>query len=503
MIMREEMLVIENGKISKAENDIFRELYLQIYKGEIFGIIFDNILERRCLLDFFKGNKTLDSGRIYLSNEKIVIKESPKYFESYIAVIERTSKLISSLSILENVLLFAPSMQKYITDNKKYAYAMEEIKKQLYIDIPMDKSVSSLTSKERVIIELIKAYIEGKKLVALTDITDFLKSTELMDIFSLLTRLRELGMTFAIIESFEDIVFEWTDRLAIIRNGKTLGIYRSKDINRQQIYSALIGDQYKYMVNKIVPIKEDEPEELHPILKFVNINTEILKNLNFSINKGEVIKIYYMDDSSYSHIVELLKGMRKPVSGHIIVSDKEYRVNDAHQAVNKGICFVEESPYKNMLFYDMSILDNLTLTLADKVPFIWMKRRYTKSVQEFVSRFIDDDITKIRLSGLSPVKLQQIAYLKWLIYAPSVVVCIKPFTEVDIHLREVTVNMIEMLRRRGIAVIIFTSNISETYRIEGETIYIRNGQVIDADEVYQVIYGEVYDGGNECERFEV
>jgi ABC-type sugar transport system ATPase subunit len=142
-----------------------------------------------------------------------------------------------------------------------------------------------------------------------------------------------------------------------------------------------------------------------------------------------------------------------------------------------------------MLIFDMSVLDNLCLTLAKKLPLIWVKRRYAKSIRETIARFIGDDIGNTKLSALPPVKLQQIAYLKWFIFAPSLVVCIRPFTEVDIHLREVTVNMIELLRRRGISVIILTPNFSETYLIEGETVYIRNGSSIGEDEVYQIIYG--------------
>lgn len=489
------MLVIENGSISSGGNDIYSELYLHVYKSEIFGIIFDNILDRQCLLDFFKGNNILASGRIYVNNQKILLSECPKYFTQFIAVVEKTGKLIGSLSVAENVLLFADTMPKYIIEKKKYDLFMDTIKKQLRIDIGMDKPVSGLTEKERVIVELLKAYAEGKKLVALADITGFLKSTEIDEIFSLMLRLRESGMAFIIMETLGDIVFKWVDRLAIIRNGKTLGILSSGDIKRQQVYSALIGDQKKQPGKRMAALGENETsgedgaEEQHTVLKFVDINTDILKDLNFSVNKGEVVKIYYMDDSSCNHLIELLKGQRKQSSGQILVSGSEYRVRDTHQAAGKGICFVEESPYKSMFIFEMSILDNLCLTLAKKVPMIWVRKRFGKSIRELVSNFIDEDIEKTKLSGLSPVKLQQIAYLKWYIFAPDAVVCIRPFTEVDIHLREITVEMIELLRKRGISVIILTPNFSETYLIDGETVYIRNGRTISEDDVYQIIYG--------------
>lgn len=288
--MREEILVIENGSVGGEGNEIFHELYLQIYKSELFGIIFDNILERKCLLDFLKGNCTLDSGTIYVNNQKILPSECLKQFGPLVAVIEKNGKLMNSLSIPENVLLFAKAMRKYIIEKKKYESAMEKIKKELQITIRTDKPVSALTEKERVMIELIKAFAEGKKLIALADISGFLKSNELEEVFSLMVRLRRSGMTFIIIESLGDMILKWAERLAIIRNGKTLGIVRPQDVKRQQVYSALIGDQKNQPYNKIVSVNENEAEETHPVLKFVNINTEILKNLNFSINREKSSK---------------------------------------------------------------------------------------------------------------------------------------------------------------------------------------------------------------------
>lgn len=488
--MKEEILVVENGTINKFDNKIYTELYLQIFKQEIIGIIFDNILEKKYLLNLLKGDLTLDSGRIYLGNDKISKKESPGYFTKSIAIIDKTGKLIDSLSVLENIMLFTPYMGELLFGNRKQLQILNELQDRLHLILPLNRPVTSLSPVERVTIELVKAYIEGKKLIALTDITGFLKNAELAEIFTLICRLKELGMTFAIIESFEDIVFEWTDRLIVIQNGRTVGIFQSKETKRHQIYSALIGKQNKHHLQNLASLHYEEQADLCSVLRFSNINTEILENVTFSMEKGEVLKLYYMDDSSCMHIVELLKGVRKASSGRIYLSEQEYSVNTIHQAVDKGICFVEESPYDNMLLYDMSVLDNLTLSLAKKVPLIWVKKRYLKSIQGFVSQFFDDDISKVKLSGLSPLKLQQIVYLKWLLFAPDIVVCIKPFTEVDIHLQEITISMIEMLRKRGIAVIILTPNISEINRVEGETIYVRNGKIIDEDAVYQILYGE-------------
>jgi ABC-type multidrug transport system ATPase subunit len=57
-------------------------------------------------------------------------------------------------------------------------------------------------------------------------------------------------------------------------------------------------------------------------------------------------------------------------------------------------------------------------------------------------------------------------------------------------MQEITVEMISNLKIRGISVIVLTSNFSELYRIDGDTIYVKNGRIIDEDEVYQTLYKE-------------
>jgi ABC-type sugar transport system ATPase subunit len=484
--MKEELIVIENGIIEKRGHPIFKGLYLHIYKKEILGIIFDSVIERKCLLDFFKGNYSLNSGRFYIEGQKINLGDNDKYCKNNITVIEKSSKLISTLNIEENIFIFAD--KKNTVNNKKYKEDIHIIIQQFNIDVNISKAVIKLTPKERVIVELIKAYVEGKKIIVLTHITGFLKKNELEEIYLLLMQLQNSGMTFVVVESFEDIVFEWTNQLVIIQSGKTVGIFEPKSINRHLIYSVLMKDQKQKNMDNINKIELSEKNDKIPVLEFNAICTNIISDLNITVEAGEILKIYYMDDESCEHIVELLKGLRRPLSGEISLAGQDYKVDDVYQAVGKGICFIEESPYENMLFYNMNVRDNLSLALSGKITMFWFRKRYIKSVDQFIKSFWGQDIAEIKLRKLEPRILQQIAYYKWYLYAPKVVVCIKPFTEADIHLQEMTIEMISLLKARGISIIILTPNFSELYRVDGEILYIKKGQVIDEDEVYQTLY---------------
>ncbi len=485
--MKEELIVIENGQMRKNGKLIFSDLNLQIYKNQIIGIIFDSVVERKYLREFFQGDLHLCEGKTYLEGNKADTAETEKYLRENFTIIKRESSLIHNLHIEENVFVFKD--RKKLINRRKYLREIQKLLKQFNLELKLNRSVSELSVKERVIVELLKAYAENKKVVILMHISGFLKRNELNEIFLLLKQMQQ-GRTFVLIEQFENIIFEWTDQIVVIRHGKTAGIYNSGTINREILYSALINENTTKKIAGIDKIDLNDDMENEPVLKFESVSTNFLMGFSMEIGAGEVLKIYYMDDESCEHIINLLKGDRKTLSGNILLMGKEYRVNNIIQAVDHGVCFIEESPYENMLFYNMSVRDNLCLALSKKVPLFWMRKRFIKSIDQLVKTFNLESIIKIRLRRLEPHILQQIAYYKWYLYAPKVVICIKPFTEIDIHLQEITVEMISNLKRRGIAVIILTSNYSELYRVDGDTIYMKNGRVIDENEVYHTLYRE-------------
>ena len=83
---------------------------------------------------------------------------------------------------------------------------------------------------------------------------------------------------------------------------------------------------------------------------------------------------------------------------------------------------------------------------------------------------------------------QKIAYSKLYLYAPKLVVCERPFSEVDLHLREATISMLSQLQTRGISIIILTITPSDQNLVDGETIYLKNGQMVSEEDMYQYLY---------------
>lgn len=446
--MRKELLSIENGEIEVRGNRIFYDLFLQIYKSEILGIVFENAVERKCLLELFGGERILKSGRISLEGNIHDFDSTYLFFKKYTAIIDKKSKLIENLSIEENIFLFMDD-NNFISE-RKHKKNFKILLEKFGLDSLLNRSIEDLLPKDRILIELLKAYYEEKKLVVLSYISGILLNKDYEDIRTLLKKLTEYGMTFVVIDTFNNAVFEWVNRYYLIGNGKTTKIFDSNSYNKRQLYSLLtrkVGSSNNVMIKS----KAQDNSNSSSVLEFINICTSHIINLNMKVRQGEVLKIVYLDDISCEHITDLLKGNIKP-------------------------------------FYNLTLAENLGLALSEKVPFFWIRKSYKRSILNILETFKLTEYANIKLHKLDPRIIQAVAYLKWYLYAPNVVICIKPFTELDISLQEITIDMIRYLKSRGIAVILLTPMLSETYKVETNTLYIKDGEPISKDDVYKTLY---------------
>lgn len=485
--MKEELIVIEEGEISVRGTPLFTDLYLQVYKGEVFGVVFGNVTDRKCLLELFLGERPLSGGKVFIGNKRSSYVDSLTFFKKEATIIDKHSKLIENLTIEENIFLFTD--ENIIVSTRKYKAFLQTVLNKFNLDIQINRTIGDLPAKEKIIIELLKAYYEDKKLVVLNHISGLLLNNDLEDIHALIQKLRKYGIAFIIIESYNNIVFEWVNSFLLIQDGKTAGIFDTKHHNNRQLNKIILSNSTTFG-SSILKSTNHENDLLNtmPILEFKNISTSHIHNLNFKIGAGEILNMFFMDDDSFEHIIDILKGFIKPISGEIILCGQRLNINNINQAVRKGICFIEESPYENTLFYNMTLKDNLGLALSNKVPFYWLRKRYRKSLDYLIESFHLEEYLDTKLRKLDPRILQEVAYLKWYLYAPHLVVCIKPFTESDINLQEITKEMMLILKARGISVLILTSMLSKNHRIDGDTVYIKNGQMIDESEMYETLY---------------
>ena len=105
--MKSELFALEKAAFKENDKEIIRGLTMHLYEKDIYGIICDSIDERDMLLYFFKGRCELSRGQIRLRHNPVKNGNVPQTLSREFAVIEKKSKLLTSLSVMENICIFA------------------------------------------------------------------------------------------------------------------------------------------------------------------------------------------------------------------------------------------------------------------------------------------------------------------------------------------------------------------------------------------------------------
>ena len=159
-------------------------------------------------------------------------------------------------------------------------------------------------------------------------------------------------------------------------------------------------------------------------------------------------------------------------AGQIYISEKLYKVSNMSQAVQEGIGFITEAPYRSMILENMSAIENVSIPLHEKVRGFWYSKKYVKSVSDFLQ---NNELNKNKLKNIGNAELQKLAYEKWLMYQPKIILIENPFTDMDVNMREITRKMIGALRKRGVGVILLTANFTIMNKIKGESMFLKHG----------------------------
>jgi ABC-type sugar transport system ATPase subunit len=473
----EEVLRIENGVVVNNGQELLKRLNLQANKGEILGLISDNILEKQCILDLLNGTTELDSGWVFFE-EKRIPEEAAQLLKIKVAVIESKSKLVNNLTVAENIFVVRGGFKKYFIHKKLLFEQAAGLISDFRLDIRPEQYVGRLTSLERCMVELIKAYATGHRFIVCSDFSGFLSSAELKKAFQIIFWLKKKGIGFILIENFDDVLFRYSDRLAVIHNGKTVRIFDKVDIEKATVYSLLMGEDEEKSAKEIANRGTSSVMADPYVFEIQYTASEQLPAFSFQIHKGEIINILYQEEESCLELLNLLKGDVKSKLVKLKLDSVPFYPAGIWDAIEKGVCFIEEDPISSMLFYDMSVMDNLIFTMSNKVKGLWLYKKYKRSIMKHLEPIFGMEILQSRMQKLEPVVLQQLAYSKWLLYLPKVIICKKPYSAVDVHMRQVTEELIRTYTAKGIAVIILTSNTNEAYAMGGRIVQLNNIQRI-------------------------
>jgi putative multiple sugar transport system ATP-binding protein len=426
-------------------------------------------------------------GDIVVDGEVCVFKSIKDSEAKGIAIIHQELALIPSLSIAENVFLGNEQTDKGLIINwDKTRIRTTEMLKKVGLDERTDTKVKDIGLGKQQLVEIVKALAKDVRLLILDEPTAALNDKDSDHLLDLLVELKEHGITSIIISHKLHEITKVADEITILRDGATIEtlVKGVDDISEERIIKSMVGreiiDRFPKRQNFIgdVYFEVQNWNAFDPL----DDTKHVIKDVNFNVRKGEVVGIAGLMGAGRTELAMSLfgKAYGTKISGKIIKSGHELRINDISDAIAQGIAYATEDRKTSGLILIDDIKRNITLSslktlkkgaVIDDNLEIKIGEEYRKKLNIKSSSILQKTV------NLSGGNQQKVVFSKCIFSDPDILFLDEPTRGIDVGAKYEIYTIINELAEKGKSVVMISSELPELLGM-CDRIYVMNRGMI-------------------------
>lgn len=474
--MSDEFLKMEN--ISKAFPGTLAldDVSFKMKKGEIRGLIGENGAGKSTLVNIISGAIRKDSGKIFINGKEVYINNPSDAKMMGIVAIHQELNLFLNMNIAENIFMGNEKVTGKLFLNRKETFSESvKILQSLGMDIKPNAITEDLPVAQMQMLEIARALVINAKLIVMDEPTSSLTGDEINKLVKIINNLKSKGVSIIFVTHKLEEVVNYTDSVTVLRDGKVIGTLEKKQYSFDKLIKMMVG---KEISDFYVKHKKKKAGEISLELK--NLSTEFLKNINFSMRKGEILGFAGPVGSGRTEIMRAIFGIDKKISGDFFIYGKKVTINSPSDAVREGIGLVPEDRKLQGLILSMMVKANITLPILRKVcRFGFLDYKNESKIAE---NFIDKLDIKVYsqnqiLKNLSGGNQQKVVISKWLAIKPKILLLDEPTRGIDVGTKQEIYNIINKLSKEGISILLISSELEETLKISDRIIVLYEGEI--------------------------
>lgn len=473
--MNKELLRMEDITAVYDDRKILKGARLNLFKGEIIGIIGVNYSGKTALAGGLVGLYSFTEGRIYLKEEPVWFNTIEQARDAGLFYIQKKSSLISDFTILENFMLAARG-KKLLINKREIERDCKEALELIGIQADIHDMAGMLSYKNRVLIEIAKAIFYNAEILILDNVLNGLSDTALREFISLFNMLLTLHISIILVDTGIKYVKPYCSRLFIMRGGITTAVLDKKYMEENLIVSIMLGHKLKEKEENIL---ECNPINSDVLLRFEQVSYgSVLHGLTFEVHKTEQVGILNVNKNSGRAIRDILIGEIQQYNGGIFFEGEG-------AAPKMDIVTIPET---DIIFPDMSIEENIVfsaLKIGSRLGI--MNRHELKYIAgELISEYIQKDksiLIKRELVPKNRLLRKKIVFCRALATNPKLIVFVNPTQSIDLTAKGIIHKDIQSLKEKGIASLVISSDVEELLAVCERIIVINQGRV---DKIFPV-----------------
>jgi len=479
--------ILELDAVSKAFPGVkaLDGVSFDVAGGEVHALVGENGAGKSTLIKILGGVFHQDCGTILFNGADIRFKNTHHSQQAGISVIYQEFNLLPDLSVAENIFIGREPRRLLFLDWGKIARDTEQILGQLDVSLDPKTLVEELCVAEKQMVEIAKALSFATKLIIMDEPTAALSENEVQKLFAVIRTLKAQGTTILFVSHRLKEVFAIADRITVLRDGRFIATKSVAETDEKEIIRLMVGRD----IGALFPKDSTYSKSTMLSVQNVNIRTSassvepnILKDVSFELHKGEILGVAGLMGSGKRQLAEMLYGLLPLDSGDIFLNGQRLNITSPQQAIALGIGFVSEDRKSDSIFPELSVLHNMSMAILRRLTrwrgIVLNLFQERKSLQDYTARLdIRYQNPHQKIGFLSGGNQQKVLLARALAANCRLLILCEPTRGVDVGAKAEIHSLINELAKKGVAIIMISSELPEIIGISDSCIVMYRGKI--------------------------
>ena len=449
-------------------------------KGEIHALLGENGAGKSTLIKVLTGVEHPDSGSIELDGVPVHVRSPQHSQEIGISTVYQEINLCTNISVAENIMLGHEPRRFGSIDWKRMNILADQAVKRLDVEIDVTQPLGNYSIAIQQMVAIVRSLeIASAKILILDEPTSSLDVNETNQLFDVMRKLKSEGIGIIFVTHFLDQVYQVTDRITVLRNGKLVGTYDTSSLPRVELIGKMLGRSLTELDEMSKAKQKSEHLDEKEILveaKGLGLSGS-LEPIDFELNASEVVGFAGLLGSGRTETVNLIFGIDAPDKGSLAIRGKTISHFSPFASLENGIALCPEDRKAEGVVGELTIRENIILALQARYG--WFKFIGAQEQYEIAEKYIKllgiatpsaDQLVK----NLSGGNQQKVILARWLATNPQVLILDEPTRGIDVGAKAEIQKLVLQLAQEGKSIIFISSELEEVLRTSHRIVVMRD-----------------------------
>jgi simple sugar transport system ATP-binding protein len=435
---------------------------LVVHRGSAHALVGRNGAGKSTLVSIVTGLEKADAGVIEIDGAAVPAVADRAGWNRLVSCVRQRPSSVAESTVAENLFLNEQPLNRWglVDWRRMNALAREELERW---EIPLRETmrVGDLSLEQRRVIEIARALRRKTSLVVLDEPTAELEGPGIERLLGMLDQLRRQGATFLYISHHLEEMYRICDSVTILRNGATVAQGSLSEFDEPRVIEAMVGENVSAVQERPAraEVRGATPLDVRGLRA-----TAHDASFDLVVGPGEIVGLAGQAASGAFELGQALAGLRRPVAGTVEVRGRTADLRTVAAAIRSGIAYVPQDRHYNGFVPEMSVAENLTMTVAGRLGrwgFVSGRRR------DALARGLVDSCGVVTagigatVDSLSGGNQQKVVVGRALAAAPAVMILERPTQGVDVASRDALLRRVEQFVAEGNGAVIVSDELDE------------------------------------------